>query len=90
MSYYVNEKEKLDFNLFFAKDNNGQYQFESYKAVLQSENKPQENKEQRFAFEPDNIVTATHAYNLLAGRSIQKESISREKQHTNCLDTIGF
>lgn len=78
VSYYVNEKEKLDFNLFFAKDNNGQYQFENYKAVLQSENKPQENKEQRFAFEPDNIVTATHAYNLLAGRSIQKESISRE------------
>ncbi len=76
VSYYVNEKEKLGFNLVFTRDNNGQYQFESYKAVLQSENKPQENKEQSFAFEPDNIVTTTHAYNLLAGRSIQKEYVS--------------
>ncbi len=78
VSYYVNEKDKLDFNLFFARDNNGQYQFENYKAVLQSENKLQENKEQRFVFEPDNIVTASQAYNLLAGRAIQKEYAGRE------------
>ena len=78
VSYYVNEKEKLDINLFFARDNNGQYQFENYKAVLQSENKSQDSKEQRFAFEPDNIVTASQAYNLLAGRAIQKEYVSRE------------
>lgn len=78
VSYYINEKDKLDFNLSFARDNNGQYQFENYKAVLQSENKSQENKEQRFVFEPDNIVTASQAYNLLAGRAIQKEYVGRE------------
>jgi len=60
VSYYINEKEKLEFNLLFARDNNGQYQFENYKATLQSDNKSQENREQRFAFEPENIVTATH------------------------------
>lgn len=38
----------------------------------------QENKEQRFTFEPDNIVTASQAYNLLAGRAIQKEYAGRE------------
>jgi hypothetical protein len=78
VSYYVNKKERLDFNLHFVRDNNGQYQFENYKAALQAENKSQETKEQRFVFEPDNIVTASQAYNLLAGRALQKEYVSGE------------
>jgi len=90
VSYYVNEKEKLDFNLFFAKDNNGKYQFESYKATLQSEHKSQGNTEQRFVFEPDSIVTATHAYNLLAGRSIQKQFVSGENNKQTAWIQLDF
>ena len=90
VSYYINEKDKLDFNLSFARDNNGQYQFENYKAVLQSENKSQENKEQRFVFESDNIVTASQAYNLLAGRAIQKEYVSRENNIQSAWIQLDF
>ena len=73
VSYYVNEKERLDFSLSFNKDHNGQYQFESYKAALKNENKPEESRQQNFSIEHGNTVTATQAYNLLAGRAIQKE-----------------
>ncbi len=90
VSYYINEKDKLDFNLSFARDNNGQYQFENYKAVLQSENKSQENKEQRFVFEPHNIVTASQAYNLLAGRAIQKEYVSTENNIQSAWIQLDF
>lgn len=90
VSYYINEKEKLEFDLLFARDNNGQYQFEKYKAALQSENKSQENREQRFVFEPDNIITATHAYNLLAGRSIQKEYVSGENNKQTAWVQLDF
>lgn len=73
VSYYINEKERLDFSLSFNKDDNGQYQFESYKATLKNEHKRGESKLQNFSIEQGNVVTATQAYNLLAGRAIQKE-----------------
>lgn len=73
VSYYVNEKERLDFNLSFAKDHYGQYQFDSYKAALRSEHRPEESRQQNFNIEPGNTITTTQAYNLLAGRAIQKE-----------------
>ena len=75
VSYYINEKERLDFSLSFNKDHNGQYQFESYKAALKNEYKPEESRFQNFSIEQGNTVTATQAYNLLAGRAIQKEHI---------------
>jgi len=78
VSYYVNEQERLDFNLSFSKDHNGQYQFENYKAALKNEQKPEESKQQNFSMEAGNTVTAIQAYNLLAGRAIQKEYASLE------------
>ncbi len=90
VSYYVNEKERVDFNLFFVKNNNGQYQFENYKAALQTANNSQGNKEHSFVFEPANIVTATHAYNLLAGRSIQKEYASGENNKQTVWMQLDF
>lgn len=78
VSYYVNEKERLDFNLSFAKDQNGQYQFENYRAGLRNEAKPEESRQQNFQIEPDNTITATQAYNLLAGRAVQREYTGME------------
>jgi hypothetical protein len=74
LSYYVNEKERMDFQLAFAKDPNGQYQFENYKAALRSENKSEEYKQQTFHLSKDSRITANDAYNLLAGRALQQES----------------
>jgi hypothetical protein len=73
VSYYVNEKERLNHELSFSKDESGKYQFEGYKTTLQNELKPNENRQQFFKMQEGNSVTATQAYNLLAGRAIQKE-----------------
>ncbi|MDQ6469019.1 hypothetical protein RB619_00095 [Flavobacterium sp. LHD-80] len=73
VSYYVNEKERLDHELSFSKDQSGQYQFQGYKASLYNELKPEENRNQYFKVEQENSVDTTKAYNLLAGRAVQKE-----------------
>ncbi len=73
VSYYVNEKEQLNFSLSFSKNQDGQYQFETYKAILKNDDKPEESRLQNFSIEPGNTITATQAYNLLAGRSVQTE-----------------
>lgn len=73
VSYYVNEKERLDHELSFVKDQSGKYQFEGYKASLNNELKPEENRNQYFKVEQENSVDITQAYNLLAGRAVQKE-----------------
>ncbi|MDX6188638.1 hypothetical protein SGQ83_04685 [Flavobacterium sp. Fl-318] len=73
VSYYVNEKERLDHELSFIKNQSGQYQFEGYKTTLQNESKPDEVRSQYFKVQQGNFIDTTQAYNLLAGRSIQKE-----------------
>ncbi|OXA65287.1 hypothetical protein B0A67_24610 [Flavobacterium aquidurense] len=73
VSYYVNEKERLNHALSFSKDQSGQYQFEGYKTTLQNESKPEEDRSQYFKVQERNSVDTTQAYNLLAGRAVQKE-----------------
>lgn len=51
----------------------GQYQFEGYKTYLQNESKPEESRQQYFNMKDGQYVDTTQAYNLLAGRAIQKE-----------------
>ena len=72
-SYYINEKERLNHELSFVKDQNGKYQFEGYRTTLQNESKPEENRNQYFKVQEENSVNTTQAYNLLAGRAVQKE-----------------
>jgi hypothetical protein len=74
-SYYVNEKERLNHELSFSKDQSGKYQFEGYKTTLQNESKPEEDRNQYFKVQERNSVDTTQAYNLLAGRAVQKERI---------------
>lgn len=72
-SYYINEKERLDHQLAFVKDQSGQYQFEGYKTTLQNESKPEETRDHYFKMREGHSVDTTQAYNLLAGRSVQKD-----------------
>ncbi|KIA95587.1 MULTISPECIES: hypothetical protein [unclassified Flavobacterium] len=74
VSYYVNEKERLHHELSFAKDQSGQYQFEGFKTTLQNESYPEENRSQYFKIQEENSINPTQAYNLLAGRAVQKGS----------------
>lgn len=73
ISYYINEKERLDHELSFSKDQRGKYHFEGYKTTLQNDSKPEEDRSQYFKVQEDNSIDITQAYNLLAGRAIQKE-----------------
>lgn len=88
VSYYINEKERLDHELSFVKDQSGQYQFEAYKTTLQNESKPDEERSQYFKVQQRNSIDTTQAYNLLAGRSIQKEK-SWIQLDLNDKDTSG-
>lgn len=90
VSYYQNEKERVDFNLFFAKDQNGKYQLETFKAQLRSESKPEETMQQTFRIEPGSAFTANEAYNLLSGRAIQKEHTTIEGQRQNTWMQLDF
>jgi hypothetical protein len=73
VSYYVNEKERLNHELSFSKDQSGKYQFEGYKSTLQNESKPEEDRSQYFKVQERNAIDTTQAYNLLTGRAVQKE-----------------
>jgi hypothetical protein len=72
VSYYINEKERLDHELSFVKDQGGYYQFEGYKTSLQNDSKPEESRQHYFKTQEGHYVDTTQAYNLLAGRAVQK------------------
>lgn len=71
VSYYVNEKERLDHQLSFSKNQAGLYQLDGFKTALHNELKPEENKEHYFSAVKgiDNV----QAYNLLQGRSVLQD-----------------
>lgn len=71
VSYYLNDKERVDHELSFVKDQFGQYHFEGYKTALYNEAKPDEKRQQYFSMRHEHIVNTTEAYNLLSGRCIQ-------------------
>lgn len=72
VSYYLSDKERLDHQLSFVKDQSGLYQFEGYKSTLYNESKPDEKKQQYFSMRNGYELSITESYNLLSGRCIQK------------------
>ena len=76
VSYYMNQKQRVNYELTFYKDQNNKYSFDSYSAVLLTANKQEATHRQVFRIESDNIISAEQACNLLSGRAIRKEFIS--------------
>ncbi|HET7117752.1 MAG TPA: hypothetical protein VFI29_14760 [Hanamia sp.] len=74
VSYYLNDKERVDQQLSFSKDPSGQYYFEGFKTALYNEAKPAEKRQQYFSMRHEHAVNTTEAYNLLSGRYIQNGS----------------
>lgn len=70
LSYYVNEKERMDYNLSFSKDGAGLYQLDGYKAVLGSSGNRAEERTHNFQRTEGLLPTADQAHGLLAGRSV--------------------
>ncbi|MBN9349263.1 MAG: hypothetical protein J0H55_01140 [Chitinophagaceae bacterium] len=74
VSYYINDKERLNHQLSFVKDQSGTYHFEGYKTNLYNESKPNEQREQYFSAKNGYEINTTESYNLLAGRAIKKNA----------------
>ena len=75
VSYYINDKERLNHQLSFVKDQSGTYYFEGYKTNLYNESKPNEQLQQYFNMKNDYEINTTEAYNLLSGRAIERNAI---------------
>lgn len=75
VSYYLNEKERLDHSLNFKKDESGQYQFEGFKTSLYSQSKNEDNRQHFFEGEDFN---ARQSYELLSGRAVLIDGIWKQ------------
>ena len=71
VSYYINEKERMDHQLTFSRDHTGQYQFNGFQAKLYDESG--QNALKQHYFELKDNMDVNRAYQLLEGRAIQKE-----------------
>ena len=72
VSNYINEKDRMDYNLDFNYIDNGQYKFEGYQAVLENNHKPNEERSYYFKTNEENNFSLNEVYNLLSGRSVKK------------------
>lgn len=73
VSRYINERERMDYSLSFVKDHSGMYRFDGYRATLHNAGRPDEKRQQYFGMGNGQGLKTMEAYNLLSGRSIQKE-----------------
>jgi len=73
LSKYINEKDRMDYNLDFNYIDNGQYKFEGYQAVLKNNHKANEERSFYFKSNEENNFSLNEVYNLLSGRSVKRE-----------------
>jgi hypothetical protein len=76
-------KDKVNYTLDFSKsDKSDMYFFNKYSATLPGQ-KPDEDKTQTFFIKKNSGVTAKEAYNLLNGRSVNKDLTNQEGEKYN-------
>ncbi|MGV8094838.1 MAG: hypothetical protein AB2L24_23550 [Mangrovibacterium sp.] len=73
VSYYLNEKERLDHRLDFSRGRKGYYQFNGFTTKLYDETKPEESRQQHFDVRDDMEMNVHRAVQLLKGRSVWQE-----------------
>lgn len=73
VSYYLNEKERIDHSLSFKKDELGYYEFEGFKTRLHNHTKSSENRQHYFSADQAGSFNAAQAYDLLSGRAVLHE-----------------
>jgi len=77
VSYFMNEKSRMDFELSFGPGRNGQLQLLNYRATLLDERDPATKRAHQVKVEPGGI-TAQQSYQLLSGRSVKKDFVNTE------------
>ena len=73
LSHYINESEKINFNLSFSRQQDGSYRFDQYQASLHNAKDPKQAVSQIFKTDAKDGIKAEQAENLLAGKAIMKE-----------------
>jgi len=71
-SSYLNEKDRMDSQLNFTKNQQGDYQFEGYRSTLVNKTNVGDKKQHYFDILIIDITNVSEAYNLLSGRAVQK------------------
>lgn len=73
VSHYVNANEQIRHNLQFEQKNNGEYHLSANHVELKNDIDPSLNRKQ--SFDPKLAIKEDEAYNLLSGRSIEKDGV---------------
>lgn len=82
--------EKVDYKLDFKKsDQSDMYFFNRYQATLKNDD-PTQEKSQTFYITKNSGITAKEAYNLLSGRSVNKDLTTKEGQPFNAWLQLDF
>jgi hypothetical protein len=82
--------DKVDYRLDFKKsDQTDMYFFNRYQATLKNED-PAKEKSQTFYITKNSGITAKEAYNLLSGRSVNKDLNNKEGQPFNAWLQLDF
>jgi hypothetical protein len=82
--------DKVDYKLDFKKsDQTDMYFFNRYQATLKAED-PSQDKAQTFYVTKNSGMTAKEAYNLLSGRSVNKDLTNKEGQPFNAWLQLDF
>jgi hypothetical protein len=88
---YFDEGCKLETTLFFRRsDQTDMYFFNKYDAVLVDEAHPEELKRHTFYINKGNGVTMKEAFNLLQGRSVNKDLTNFEGERYNAWLQLNF
>lgn len=72
VSHFINEKDRIDYQLSFSKARTGDYLFDGYKIALNKEGNPGESRQQYFSMNHGYKIDSTEAFNLLSNRCVYK------------------
>lgn len=90
VSFYLKERERIDYDISIARDNEGRYVMENYRATLHYENRPDGDRRQTFYPDIGQWINSGQAVNLLEGRAIMVESMSSNAFHESSWKQLDF
>lgn len=71
LSYYINERERINHTLCFSKNTEGRFELDGFKSSLKNNSAPQDNREYYFKNGQECNFKLNEVYNLLSGRSVE-------------------
>ena len=73
ISYFVDDHIRMDHQVSFSRNGNGEYNVNGFEAALHNQRKPSEVKRQFFGREGSDSIDADQACKLLRGRALEKD-----------------